>query len=192
MNKRDWVEVFCRGAALLLLVLAVEAGTGAFAHWLAWGQEPIPASWLVSPIGNFVASLILWFGAPAFASATSHGAAPSSSSSPLTRESALLLVLAGVSLYMLLNYAYSLVVALVIPAIQGTITSIGQGDPYESETLIATVAVTALSGAVLYYSLHRLRKSDGPMRNRHNPESRQEEVSASAGEDLDHTREAGP
>lgn len=160
MNKRDWVEVLCRGAALLLLVLAVEASTRVFAHWLAWRDEPIPASWFVSPIGNFVAALILWFGASLFASTMGTETDGASAGTPMTRETTVLLVVTAVSLYFLLDYAYGMIALVVVPAIQGTLFSSARRDePYDVESLLATLLVTALSGAVLYYSLRRLSRA---------------------------------
>ena len=172
MNKRDWIELLCRGAALVALVLGIGATSQMLALMLVGPplRETPAAFWLTPPAAYFLCAAVLWFGARAFASVVQ----PTPASAPgLSPRVALHLVVVGVALFTLLRAAeVAIGSALHVGEARHRL---GTSDMAEIDwnRLIAALVTGAISAALLFFSgrvvLGAAKRAKPPCTNRENP-----------------------
>lgn len=174
MNKRDWTEILCRGAALVAVVL----GIGVTSQVLALGLlglslRDVPvALWVTPPAAYFLGAAVLWFGARSFASVVKPTPA-SSLGAGFSPGVVLHLVVVGVALFTLLRAAEVAVgSALHVGEVRHWVGTWDMAE-VDRRRLIAALVTGAISGALLFFSGRAVqgaaRRTEPPSADRENP-----------------------
>lgn len=174
MNKRDWTEILCRGAALVAVVLGVGATSQMLALMLV-GPPPseTPAAfWLIPPVAYFLGAAVLWFGARSFASVVKPTPA-SRLGAGFSPGAVLHLVVVGVALFTLLRAAeVAIGSALHVGEVRHWVGTWDMAD-VDLRRLIAALVTGAISGALLFFSGRAVqgaaRRTEAPSTDRENP-----------------------